>query len=177
MDEAEGRPRKRPRPTVSCIRCREKKLRCDRIIPCANCLKAACSSECAFSQQTSTQKSAKVAARLTERLDSRHRPPLGIPSDSTEILEHQQNRPARLDGVLTDSHTLDELNASVEVAVPPGWTDARKSTMSTSVHLDTLVVKGSRSRCHGQNDRISLLNGVGFSSSRLAPKSYRIAKI
>lgn len=31
--------RKRPRPVVSCLRCREKKLKCDRLSPCQNCTK------------------------------------------------------------------------------------------------------------------------------------------
>lgn len=41
--------RKRPRPVVSCLRCREKKLKCDRLLPCQNCTKTpGGSAECTY---------------------------------------------------------------------------------------------------------------------------------
>lgn len=43
--------RKRPRPVVSCLRCREKKLKCDRVVPCQNCVKSGCRSDCTYTQQ------------------------------------------------------------------------------------------------------------------------------
>ena len=43
--------RKRPRPIVSCIRCREKKLKCDRVMPCQNCVKSGCREDCTYNQQ------------------------------------------------------------------------------------------------------------------------------
>lgn len=47
-------PRKRPRPVVSCLRCREKKLRCDRTMPCENCTKTGYPSECTYNQSASS---------------------------------------------------------------------------------------------------------------------------
>lgn len=46
-------PRKRPRPVVSCLRCRDKKLKCDRSAPCQNCSKAQISDTCAYQHSTS----------------------------------------------------------------------------------------------------------------------------
>lgn len=43
--------RKRPRPVVSCLRCRDKKLRCDRSIPCTNCAKVNIASDCVYNSQ------------------------------------------------------------------------------------------------------------------------------
>ncbi|KAF2995055.1 hypothetical protein E8E13_001577 [Curvularia kusanoi] len=46
MDESN--PRKRPRPVVSCFRCRDKKLKCDRTSPCENCIKAQIPDSCKY---------------------------------------------------------------------------------------------------------------------------------
>ena len=48
MDDVPSR--KRPRPVVSCLRCREKKLKCDRAAPCQNCVKAHCQNDCNYAQ-------------------------------------------------------------------------------------------------------------------------------
>lgn len=47
----ESQSRKRPRPVVSCLRCREKKLKCDRVAPCQNCVKGGYEAECTYHQQ------------------------------------------------------------------------------------------------------------------------------
>lgn len=49
-DSPPSRKRPRPRPVVSCLRCRDKKLKCDRATPCQNCIKAVCIAECTYSQ-------------------------------------------------------------------------------------------------------------------------------
>ena len=46
MDESH--PRKRPRPVVSCFRCRDKKLKCDRVSPCQNCVKGNIADPCTY---------------------------------------------------------------------------------------------------------------------------------
>ncbi|XPT00462.1 hypothetical protein M3J09_009615 [Ascochyta lentis] len=51
MDELN--PRKRPRPVVSCMRCRDKKLKCDRTAPCENCIKAQTSDSCTYQRNNS----------------------------------------------------------------------------------------------------------------------------
>lgn len=39
---------KRPRPVVSCLNCRRKKLKCDRRLPCETCVKSGRSEDCAY---------------------------------------------------------------------------------------------------------------------------------
>ncbi|KAF2821649.1 hypothetical protein CC86DRAFT_426013 [Ophiobolus disseminans] len=48
MDDSNPNPRKRPRPVVSCLRCRDKKLKCDRTAPCENCIKASTAHSCTY---------------------------------------------------------------------------------------------------------------------------------
>ncbi|KAI9850836.1 MAG: hypothetical protein M1838_004989 [Thelocarpon superellum] len=47
--------RKRPRPTLSCLECRRKKLKCDRNRPCDQCLKSARPRQCAYATQPDYQ--------------------------------------------------------------------------------------------------------------------------
>jgi hypothetical protein len=51
--------RKRPRPVVSCLRCREKKLKCDRTLPCHNCTKSSRSSACTYSDDVNPGSASK----------------------------------------------------------------------------------------------------------------------
>jgi Fungal Zn(2)-Cys(6) binuclear cluster domain. len=66
--------RKRPRPVVSCLRCREKKLKCDRVVPCQNCVN-------------------RAAARTAPTLNN---PPSGIRGPRkvqlTDVNDHDQDR-------------------------------------------------------------------------------------
>lgn len=39
---------KRPRPVISCLQCRRKKLKCDRTLPCQQCIKAKRADACSF---------------------------------------------------------------------------------------------------------------------------------
>ena len=45
-------PRKRPRPVLSCVACRQKKLRCDRQRPCQQCIAAGRKAECVYISQS-----------------------------------------------------------------------------------------------------------------------------
>lgn len=40
--------RKRKRPTIVCLRCRTKKSKCDKLLPCSNCIKAKCPEQCSY---------------------------------------------------------------------------------------------------------------------------------
>lgn len=54
MSEAAFRPRKRNRLTIVCRRCRLKKSKCDRQLPCNNCCKAKCPELCEYERRDST---------------------------------------------------------------------------------------------------------------------------
>ena len=49
MNSSQAR-NKRARPVVSCLRCRDKKLKCDRVDPCENCIKAGHRADCTYNQ-------------------------------------------------------------------------------------------------------------------------------
>lgn len=42
----ESRPKRRRRPAISCVECRRRKVKCDRVYPCKHCLSAG--SSCAY---------------------------------------------------------------------------------------------------------------------------------
>src|ERR1700712_646006 len=63
MENGGSEARKRPRPVVSCLRCRDKKLRCDRSMPCVNCAKVGISSNCAYYSHNSDEQSTRKQQR------------------------------------------------------------------------------------------------------------------
>jgi hypothetical protein len=65
MDEANHNPRKRPRPVVSCLRCRDKKLKCDRTAPCENCVKASIAHTCTYKRNGDVASSEVTPAPAT----------------------------------------------------------------------------------------------------------------
>lgn len=175
-------PRKRPRPVVSCLRCREKKLKCDRAAPCQNCSKAGCRAECAYNQhppQSSESLPKSKRAHLSadgDGVDQRTSSRLG-----TGIVEDLQQRVVKLEELLAVQPQANKYGPMRDVPIQSSWYVSHilaflqnflltffrssrpqsDSTLSTSPFLGTLVVKGSRSRYHGQNSRVALLNQVG----------------
>jgi hypothetical protein len=132
-------PRKRPRPVVSCLRCRDKKLKCDRTSPCENCIKAQIPDTCTF------QRNASVS--------SKESPPVSTVTASA--VEELQSRLAKVEELLG-------IRSSKPV----------KAAEDAKPHaIGTVVVKGSRSIFHGQNDRTTLLNQVR-ASSRTHPRIF-----
>lgn len=95
--------RKRPRPVVSCLRCREKKMKCDRAAPCQNCRKAGCRAECKYNQHPHSSDSLPTAKRVhlpveedgTDQQDQRSQSRLG-----TGIIEDLQQRVVMLEEFL-----------------------------------------------------------------------------
>ncbi|PYH42393.1 uncharacterized protein BP01DRAFT_346935 [Aspergillus saccharolyticus JOP 1030-1] len=147
--------RKRRRAVVSCFRCRDKKLRCDRVVPCENCIKADCPADCIF------QSPVKRSYRLAESVDP-------VPDQTRQnvgqvrgVLENIQHRLAVLEDRLqaasncTQSRTADTAGREER---PLPQSSASQDCSSPALYPGTLVVKGSRTRYHGQNNRTSLLN-------------------
>ncbi|KAF2192169.1 hypothetical protein K469DRAFT_730819 [Zopfia rhizophila CBS 207.26] len=146
MDDASSR--KRPRPVVSCLRCREKKLKCDRTAPCENCIKAQCGSECTYNQYPSSKTKNDVAQSSHQVHASGNPPGLGS-------VEDLQQRVAKLEDLLS----LRPSSAHTTTQNSPALSNVTNQSSAASPRLlGTLVVKGSRSRYHGQNDRVTLLN-------------------
>ncbi|KAL2808285.1 hypothetical protein BJX63DRAFT_39821 [Aspergillus granulosus] len=184
--DAEVQPRKRPRPIISCLRCREKKLKCDRVAPCENCRKAGCSSDCAFQHAPEGPKRPRLGDGPDQSLD--------LEDGKVGIIEGLQHRLKRLEDILAmnphnpflASFAFDKLGIwDAGQAVPPlnglepflrmsspdapflraptsdAPTDgppAPNVPSSTPPYPGVLVVKGTRTLYHGQTNRVSLLH-------------------
>ncbi|ESZ95928.1 hypothetical protein SBOR_3741 [Sclerotinia borealis F-4128] len=163
--------RKRPRPVVSCLRCREKKLKCDRLLPCQNCTKIpGGSAECTYNHDP-TKFIPKSRTTSTTSPGNRTPPDLKIISNIGNevniiqgnggggVVEELQSRVARLEDLLQVSGRLSNIQRSPSQPPKTYKVSKRPNVPTSSIPgLCTLVVKGSRSRYHGQNDRITLLN-------------------
>ncbi|KAF2198585.1 hypothetical protein GQ43DRAFT_378261 [Delitschia confertaspora ATCC 74209] len=144
--------RKRPRPVVSCLRCREKKLKCDRASPCQNCVKGHCPNDCAYAQFPPPGSSTTAGSK--PKRDGVSQASITPPEPGP--IEDLQQRVAKLEEIL-----IFRPASSYEAMQSPAPSNGtNQSTASAPSHqfLGTLVVKGSRSRYHGQNDRETLLN-------------------
>ncbi len=77
-DNSPYQPRKRPRPAQSCLSCRKKKLKCDRLAPCRQCIMRA--AQCAYDHEEVIRSSARATEESSLESDERRRkvpiPPL-----------------------------------------------------------------------------------------------------
>ncbi|PVH73003.1 hypothetical protein DL98DRAFT_595443 [Cadophora sp. DSE1049] len=58
--------RRRDKPQLSCSTCRQKKLKCDRVKPCSNCIKRGLPDSCDFAKQTSRPRPSNVQDRVQQ---------------------------------------------------------------------------------------------------------------
>lgn len=125
--------RKRPRPVVSCLRCREKKLKCDRAAPCQNCIKAGCRSECAYNQhprQSSESLPKSKRAHLSadgDGADQRTSSRLGI-----GIIEDLQQRVVKLEELLAIQPQVNKYGPIRDIPVQSSWYVSHKSFFSSN---------------------------------------------
>ncbi|PLB54057.1 Zn2Cys6 transcription factor [Aspergillus steynii IBT 23096] len=160
MDEPQT-VRKRPRPVVSCLRCREKKLKCDRVSPCVNCNKAACPADCRYSQDPGASDrptKARRAATSTETVDQHPDQRGNDPARAggTGIIEDLQQRVAKLEELLSARSRPANCDDVPETCIPDA-SNANEDAEASTAFSGTLVVKGNRTRYHGQNNRTTLL--------------------
>ncbi|KAI9880681.1 MAG: hypothetical protein M1830_001314 [Pleopsidium flavum] len=166
-------PLKRPRPVLSCVECRRKKLKCDRLLPCKQCEKAGSSAQCTYNSRPERLSQAQLTdesepesgrrGRKTARAESTAEPhergnssrlPAHTPRVTEEkigVIEDLQYRVNKLERLLSDqsrllTSTQKHANNHVEQADRPSPSS-----------LGVLSIKGSRSRYHGQNHKITLL--------------------
>lgn len=142
--------RKRPRPVVSCLRCRDKKLKCDRLNPCQNCTKTG--NGCIFESAPPPKRNVHLAPESNGQSPHASTNTI-IPATGPGIgiIEDLQQRMLKLEKLLAVK--------SAPTAIQPSWPERDLGTTNEDPpYLGTLVVKGERSRWHGMNDRITLLN-------------------
>jgi len=88
---------KRARPTISCLECRRKKLKCDRIQPCMQCTKSGKEALCTFANPP-------VAPKPQEALQ--HRP------------AENPNKRAKLHGLASPESSVDSNNKPAQLLTP-----------------------------------------------------------
>ncbi|KAL4994410.1 hypothetical protein BDV10DRAFT_189080 [Aspergillus recurvatus] len=151
--------RKRRRPVISCLRCREKKLRCDRVAPCGNCTKAGCPSDCVFQQTSNESNDGAKRPRLEDLPERRDGPVEGA---GIGIIEDLQRRLKRIEDMLSLTRTtegpLQGPSTDASRTRDDGSTSPIAPFPDVPPYPGTLVVKGTRTQYHGQNNRISLLS-------------------
>ncbi|KAJ5623853.1 hypothetical protein N7510_000162 [Penicillium lagena] len=188
MDDASTR--KRPRPVVSCLRCREKKLKCDRVAPCQNCTKAGCPAVCFYhpgapfptlSQAKRTRLEDDIHRERDLQPESRHGAAIGI-------IEDLQQRVIRLEEQLSNTTEAACLpGANSRSAVEPGKSSSQQIEASptqsaySAPRAGTILVKASRTRYQGQNSRLISLDQFGEAKAFIGqctkdPTLLRLAK-
>lgn len=79
---------KRPRPVVSCLNCRRKKLKCDRSLPCEQCVKSGASDHCCYAPGQHPSSTTRGSNDGFEKQQ---------PDQSTDAIAPSEITPARFD--------------------------------------------------------------------------------
>ncbi|KAI9778554.1 MAG: hypothetical protein M1835_004904 [Candelina submexicana] len=170
-------PQKRPRPVLSCIECRRKKLKCDRSLPCGQCHKAGFAARCTYNKSEGSSsrdrahqasesepecdKRPRKTARTTSVIEGNHtrthsiehyklHPVSVVPaSDKVGVVEDLQFRVAQLERWLSvlPRSTLDA----------PDEDDGPRKTRSSPSQGGFFCIKGLRSQYHGPSHKVALL--------------------
>jgi hypothetical protein len=88
-----SRPRPRPRPVLSCLRCRSRKIKCDRLVPCKQCTSTGHDRECSYNDRPkpeggsrtvngSISRQTPTAASIIDVGNSNHQPAIAPPTTS-----------------------------------------------------------------------------------------------
>ena len=153
-DQTPPRPRnKRARPPISCLECRRKKLRCDRVQPCMQCKKGGREALCTFVNRPSVlSPQSRTALDRVSPPSSRPRSELATPIQPG-------------DHVQGDGRTGWVANSSrPESAIPERLQDWHNGHKNNASSLGCIHVKGRRSRYLGLSDRMAMLGHVSISN-------------
>lgn len=117
-NESERPPNKRPRPVVSCLECRNRKLKCNRCLPCDRCIRDGREEACKYA---AGQKPLSNEEHFEDHRPKRRRLSTELSSDPTtsEILakfNELQSRVQQLEGSLS---TKPGDHESVAISVLP----------------------------------------------------------
>jgi hypothetical protein len=110
-------PKKRPRPTLSCIECRKRKLKCDRLLPCNQCTRLDKVSQCVYQNQESSHPQPNITSDGLESKLGYGRKKLSARTESTLPSAPRDTAPGSLPSPPTyysqSSGTLEELRSRV----------------------------------------------------------------
>ena len=174
---------KRPRPVLSCLECRRKKLKCSRTMPCVQCTKTSNASRCAYNEYPPSAPSSEAAEDVSHSEDHQRKRKLvhsdipeqqtgtGNPSPGTKttlpsttqlgIIEDLQSRVEKLEHQLK-LHTPN-LNCIRHFDSDEDYRTKRYKLSSSGI----IRLKDSATRYHGQNQKVALLNHVGLRCIKL----------
>lgn len=134
------RPRgKRARPSISCLECRRKKLRCDRVQPCMQCKKSRREALCSFANG----------------------PPLARPGPAVNIQPRlEQATPLQARGYGAGVAGSLPHGSHSETPIPDRFFQGPDADTCDASPLGSISVKGARSRYLGLGDRMAMLGYV-----------------
>lgn len=195
-----GKAVKRPRPVKSCNSCRQRKLRCDRMCPCSQCLKS--NRPCKYANENETAPGSEGSDIETSPRPAKrqHRPPLAYMDAPTPqpqssmgsvgtAVPNEQPRPASSSVMEQFGARLDRLERIVLNNNTPGpsdWSGLLRvpytpygTVTGAPTTIRSLSVKGNlRTRFFGQNSTRVLLNlfdeARDFISSRSGGEDIRV---
>jgi hypothetical protein len=172
---ASAPPSKRPRPVVSCLVCRQKKLKCSRTHPCQHCVRIGRPSRCQYQEGQEPEPNLEHAASYTapnkrprvhpppdnnedevslDRIDARSQGPVGA---KLGVVEDLQERVARLECALLAQNQQPN-GESASFPTPTSASNSRSSADKTD----------SLGRCVHISSKVSLYQVLARdSSSRL----------
>lgn len=148
-------PRKRrrivrkPRPVVSCLSCRAKKLRCNRELPCQKCEESGRASSCSYTDAATSAR--RNAQGRHESFAAPHHTSAHLPVTGTSS---QAQAPTPNSDVSSHHVVFNRMQSSESGAVPQESLYAartRDAVPSLLNHATSMRVKGSRTR-YLQND-------------------------
>jgi Fungal Zn(2)-Cys(6) binuclear cluster domain len=157
---------KRPRPVLSCLECRRKKLKCDRLLPCQQCRKSGRTALCAYSSGTDPDsranesedgdrepkrvKKTPVTERQVVQEPERNLELRVVPSRRSGVLEELQDRVARLEEVIGP-------HCQVPIG-PPRDNDEQDRIDGSDINGIMKPISKSTSRYHARGRRMTLLS-------------------
>jgi hypothetical protein len=156
---------KRPRPVKSCIECRNRKLKCDRLLPCSQCQKS--NRNCRYAADGDVNNLSDASdAEVPDRPPKKQALPAGAESPAASSKSRDRNvtvpislwedyglRLERLEKLVLASGAKSPLVKELNLRAPP--------LASSTTTIRGLTVKGSlRTRFFGQNSTRVLLNLV-----------------
>lgn len=146
---------RRSRPQISCLECRRKKLRCDRVQPCVQCKKSGKEALCVFvNKPPRSSSTGRPGTDITL-------PPLPGPKSEQTTPIHP--RDYGHDGGKLEGFVENRCSVS---AIPERLHQGPDGQISQSTSLGCIRVKCGRSRYLGLGDRMAMLGYVGTSFQR-----------
>ena len=167
----------RPRPILSCLNCRRKKLKCDRNSPCNQCIKSGRQSQCTFSnpqekgerqepaggineeneREVDEDDQGRHLRRRTTSQDRSDQPALHLAQSERQS---EQPSPGTKPGIIESiQDRLETIEQQLKISKSRSF-DSQSSV--TALRMNPVFIKSrkSQSRCYGQGSRVEMLRHV-----------------